>query len=97
MWRISEADLGATEIACAGWHDIHVIGSQGYSLPQHRRIAQAFLPDLDGEAARETTRIHGVAGLMAPWTAQITEPPLRIPHCTASRGAAAASRGRPAR
>ena len=94
-WRISEADLRALEIACAGWHNIHVIGPEGHSLPQYGRIAQALLPDLDGEAARETTRIHGVAGLMAPWTARITEPPLRIPHYTASRGAVAGSRGRP--
>ena len=32
---------------------------------------------------------------MAPWTARITEPPLRIPHYTISRGAIAGSRGRP--
>ena len=94
-WRISEGDLRALEIACAGWHNIHVIGPDSHSLPQYGRIAQALLPDLDGEAARETTRIHGVAGLMAPWTARITEPPLRIPHYTASRGAVAGSRGRP--
>ncbi len=94
-WRISESDLRALEIACAGWHNIHVIGPDSRSLPQYGRIAQALLPDLAGEAARETTRIHGVAGLMAPWTAQLTEPPLRIPHYTASRGALAGSRGRP--
>ena len=94
-WRISEGDLRALEIACAGWHNIHVIGPEGHSLPQYGRIAQALLPDLDGDAARETTRIHGVAGLMAPWTARIAEPPLRIPHYTASRGAIAGSRGRP--
>ena len=94
-WRISEGDLRALEIACAGWHNIHVIGTDGHSLPQYGRMAQALLPDLAGEAARETTKIHGVAGLMAPWTARITEPPLRIPHYTASRGAVAGSRGRP--
>ena len=94
-WRISDGDLRALEIACAGWHNIHVIGPEGHSLPQYGRIAQALLPDLDGEAARETTRIRDVAGLMAPWTARITEPPLRIPHYTASRGAVAGSRGRP--
>ena len=94
-WRISDGDLRALEIVCAGWHNIHVIGPEGHSLPQYGRIAQALLPDLDGEAARETTKIHGVTGLMAPWTARITEPPLRVPHYTASRGAVAGSRGRP--
>ncbi|MCY4600750.1 MAG: ATP-binding protein [Acidobacteria bacterium] len=94
-WRISENNLRALEIACAGWHNIHVIGRNGNSLPQYGSIAQALLPDLAGEAARETTRIHGVAGLMEPWTARITEPPLRIPHYTISRGAVAGSRGRP--
>ena len=94
-WRVGEDDLRALEIACAGWHNIHVIGPHGHSLPQYGRIAQALLPDLDGEAARETTTIHGVAGLMAPWTARLTEPPLRAPHYTASRGALAGSRGRP--
>ena len=94
-WRIGEGDLRALEIACAGWHNIHVIGPEGHSLPQYGRIAQALLPDLDGEAARETSKIHGVAGLLAPWTARIGEPPLRIPHYTASRGAVAGSRGRP--
>ena len=94
-WRLSEGDLRALEIACAGWHNIHVIGPGSCSLPQYGRIAQALLPDLAGEAARETTSIHGVAGLLAPWTARITEPPLRVPHYTASRGAVAGSRGRP--
>ncbi len=98
-WRISEGDLCALEIACAGWHNVHVIGSDGHSLPQYGHIAQALLPDLAGEAAREaareTTKIHSVAGLMAPWTPRITEPPLRIPHFTISRGAIAGSRGRP--
>ena len=94
-WRISEGDLRALEIACAGWHNIHVLGPHGHSLPQYGRIAQALLPDLAGETARETTKIHGVAGLMAPWTARVTEPPLRIPHYTASRGAVAGSRGQP--
>ena len=81
-WRISEGDLRALEIACAGWHNIHVIGPDSRSLPRYGRIAQALLPDLAGEAARETTTIHGAAGLMAPWIARITEPPLRVPHCT---------------
>ena len=94
-WRIGEDDLRALEIACAGWHNIHVIGPDSRSLPQYGRVAQALLPDLAGEAARETTSIHGVAGLMAPWTARITEPPLRIPHYTVSRGAVSGSRGRP--
>lgn len=94
-WPITEGDLRALEIACAGWHNIHIIGPDGYSLPQYGRIAQALLPDLAGEAARETTSIHGVVGIMAPWTARITEPPLRIPHYTISRGAIAGSRGRP--
>ena len=94
-WRISEGDMRALEIACAGWHNIHVIGPDVHSLPQYGRVAQALLPDLAGEAARETTRIHGVAGLMTPWTARVTEPPLRVPHYTASRGAVAGSRGRP--
>ena len=94
-WRISEGDLRALEVACAGWHNIHVIGPHSYSLPQYGRIAQTLLPDLAGEAVRETTKIHGVAGLMAPWTARITEPPLRVPHYTISRGGIAGSRGRP--
>ena len=94
-WRISEGDLRALEIACAGWHNIHVIGPDGNSFPQYGHIAQTLLPDLAGEAARETTKVHGVAGLMAPWTARVTEPPLRIPHYTVSRGAVASSRGRP--
>ncbi len=94
-WRIGEGDLRALEIACAGWHNIHVIGPHGHSLPQYGRVAQALLPTLDDEAARATTKIHGVAGLMAPWAARITEPPLRIPHHTASRGAVVGSRGRP--
>ena len=93
--RISEGDLRALEIACAGWHNIHVIGPDGRSLPQYGRIAQTLLPDLAGEASRETTKIHGVADLVAPWTARITERPLQVPHYTASRGAVAGSRGGP--
>ena len=40
-WRLSEGDLRALEIACAGWHNIHVIGPDSRSLPQYGRIAQA--------------------------------------------------------
>ena len=92
-WRISEDNLRALEIACAGWHNIHVAGPPERSVPEYGVIAQALLPALGGDAARETTKIHGVAGLMAPWVARMTEPPLRIPHFTASRGAITGSRG----
>ena len=87
MRRLPATDLRALEIACAGWHNIHISSANNQSLARYGPIAQTLLPDLETEAARETTRIHSAAGLMPPRCARIAEPPLRIPHFSASPGA----------
>lgn len=92
MWGVGGDELRAIEIACAGSHNISILSPADASHPRYGSLAQAVLPDLQGNASRETTRIHAVAGLTAPGTARLSEPPLRIPHYTASCGAIAGTR-----
>src|SRR5262249_16823217 len=46
-----------------------------------------ILPSLDDGAALEVTRIHSVAGLLAPEQPLVRLPPFRAPHHTASTAA----------
>ena len=93
MWGVGESQLRAVEVACAGRHAISIVGPPSGSLPNYGRLAQALLPDLDGDDARVTTRIHSIAGLRHPMAERMVEPPLRIPHHTASWGAISGTRG----
>jgi magnesium chelatase family protein len=48
------------------------------------RRLPGILPSLTREEALEVTRIHSVAGLLAPGSGIVDEPPFRAPHHTAS-------------
>ena len=93
MWGVGEDQLRAVEIACAGCHAISIVGPPSGSLPNYGRLAQALLPDLAGDDARVTTKIHSIAGLRHPMAEHMVEPPLRIPHYTASWSAISGTRG----
>ena len=55
---MSEASLRTLEIVGAGPHDIHVAGCDDFQ-PRFGAFAHVLLPDLDIEAARETTPLLG--------------------------------------
>ena len=74
----------ALEIACAGGHNILMIGSPGSGKSMMAKLLPTILPPLTLEEALETTRIHSVAGKLAGGSHLLTRRPFRAPHHTIS-------------
>lgn len=74
----------AVEVAAAGGHHLLMVGPPGSGKTMLARRLPGLLPDLDGAAALETTRVHSAAGLALPPGGLVRRPPLRAPHHTAS-------------
>jgi magnesium chelatase family protein len=74
----------ALEVAAAGGHNILLIGSPGAGKTMLARRLPSILPALTLEEALEVTRIHSVAGLLAPGQSLMTARPFRAPHHTIS-------------
>lgn len=74
----------AFEVACAGGHNILLIGSPGSGKSMMAKRLPSILPPLTLQEALETTKIHSVAGKLKQGSMLMTQRPFRSPHHTIS-------------
>jgi magnesium chelatase family protein len=77
----------ALEVACAGGHNLLLVGPPGAGKTMMARRVAGILPALTFDEALEVTSVHSVAGLLPPGTGLVAERPFRAPHHTISNAA----------
>jgi magnesium chelatase family protein len=75
----------ALEVAAAGGHNLLMIGPPGSGKSLLARCLPGILPSLSLEESIEVTKVHSVAGLLAPGQALVAARPFRLPHHTISQ------------
>ncbi len=74
----------AFEVACAGGHNILLVGPPGSGKSMMAKRLPSILPPLTLSEALETTKIHSVAGRLPRGSHLMTTRPFRSPHHTIS-------------
>ena len=72
----------AFEVACAGGHNILLVGAPGSGKSMMAKRLPSILPPLTLQEALETTKIHSVAGKLKSGSMLMTCRPFRSPHHT---------------
>lgn len=74
----------AFEVACAGGHNILLVGPPGSGKSMMAKRLPSIMPPLTLSEALETTKIHSVAGKLPRGSRLMTVRPFRSPHHTIS-------------
>lgn len=75
----------ALEVAAAGSHNLLMLGPPGTGKTMLATRLPGLLPDLEHDAALQTTAIHSLCGTLQTETSPLlVRPPLEAPHHTAS-------------
>lgn len=74
----------AIEVACAGGHNLLMVGPPGAGKSMMAKRIPSILPPLTLGEALETTKIHSVAGKLKGGSKLMTHRPFRAPHHTIS-------------